>query len=124
MVDHARRDRPRECCGLLVGARDRITVAVPVRNVARGRTRSRVDPAGHIALQRVLRVLEPSMSILGVYHSHPHGPAWPSETDVAEALYPDWIHVIVGLGGRRANVRGFVIASGHARALALRRDGG
>ena len=120
MVEHARLERPRECCGLLVGARDRITVAVPVRNVARGRTRYRVDPAGHIALQRVLRVLEPSLSILGVYHSHPRGPATPSETDVAEALYPDWIHVIIGLQGGRPEARGFLIAAGKVRHVALR----
>ena len=125
MVAHARRERPRECCGLLVGTPGRVRVAVPMRNLARGRTRYRVDPAAHIALQRVLRVIEPAASIVGVYHSHPHGPAVPSETDVAEALYPDWIYVIVGLqGGRRPDARGFVIASGHARALALRRGGG
>ena len=123
MVEHARQERPRECCGFLIGTRGRVTQAVPMRNLARGRTRYRVDPAGHIALQRALRVLEPSMSILGVYHSHPRGPATPSETDVAEALYPDWIHVIVGLGGQRADVRGFVIAAAKVRPVGLRRSG-
>jgi proteasome lid subunit RPN8/RPN11 len=120
MLDHARRERPRECCGLLVGTAGRVTAAVPMRNLARGRTRYRVDPAGHIALQRVLRVIEPKASILGVYHSHPNGPATPSETDIAEALYPDWIHVIVGLRGRRPETRGFAIARGVVQAVALR----
>ena len=120
MVEHARQERPRECCGLLVGGRGRITVAVPLRNLARGRTRYRVDPAAHIALQRVLRVIAPGTSIVGVYHSHPHGPAVPSETDVAEALYPDWIHVIIGLQSGRPKTRGFTIARGHVRTIALR----
>ena len=117
ILQHARQERPRECCGLLVGARGRIAMAVPMRNLARGRTRYQVDPAGHIALQRALRVLEPSMSILGVYHSHPHGPAVPSETDVAEALYPDWIHVIIGLADRRPQLRTFVIKGDMVREL-------
>jgi proteasome lid subunit RPN8/RPN11 len=121
MLEHARRERPRECCGLLVGAGVRVTVAVPMRNLARGRTRYLVDPAGHIALQRVLRVIEPAASIVGVYHSHPRGPATPSKTDVAEALYPDWIHVIIGLGGKRPETRGYVIARGHAQPLSLQR---
>lgn len=121
MLDHARRERPRECCGLLVGAGGRVSVAVPMRNLARGRTRYRVDPAGHFALRRVLRAIAPETSIVGVYHSHPRGPAAPSETDVAEALYPDWIHIIVGLQGRRPETRGFAIIRGRVRPLALRR---
>ena len=120
MVEHARQERPRECCGLLVGARSRITAAVPMPNLARGRTRYRVDPAAHIALQRVLRVIAPRTAIVGVYHSHPHGRAVPSETDIAEALYPDWIHVIIGLQGGRPKTRGFALAGGRVRTIALR----
>ena len=112
MLDHARREQPRECCGLLVGARGGVTLAVPMRNLARGRTRYRVDPAGHVALQRVLRVIEPEWAIIGVYHSHPRGPAAPSETDVAEALYPDWVYVIIGFAGGRPAIRAFTIVRG------------
>lgn len=121
MLAHARRDRPRECCGLLVGTRARVLAAVPMKNVARGRTRYRVDPAEHVAVRRVLRAIAPGISIVGVYHSHPDGRAEPSATDVTKALYPDWIHVIVGLGRRRAETRAFTIVSGHSRPLALRR---
>ena len=121
MAEHARRDRPRECCGLLVGAGGRVTAAVPMRNIARGRTRYRLDPAGHISLQRVLRIIAPKTAIVGVYHSHPRGPAAPSETDVTEALYPDWIYVIIGLRGRRSETRGFSIAGGRVRPLSLQR---
>ena len=121
MVAHARRARPRECCGLLVGAGSRVAFAVPLRNVSRSRTRYRVDPAEHIALRRILREVAPAADIVGVYHSHPAGSATPSETDVAEALYAGWIHVIVGLGGRRAVTRGFTIARGRARPVTLRR---
>lgn len=120
VLDHARRERPRECCGLLVGTRGRITAAVPMRNLARGRTRYRLDPAGNIALQRVLRVIEPRTTIVGVYHSHPRGPAVPSETDIAEALYPDWIHVIVGFAGRRPEVRAFAIAADRVGTVSVR----
>jgi proteasome lid subunit RPN8/RPN11 len=121
MVLHARRARPRECCGLLVGRGARVTFAVPLRNVARGRTRYRVDPRDHIALRRVLRETSRALAIVGVYHSHPRGRAYPSETDVAEALYPEWAHVIVGLGGRRAAVGAFAIARAAVTRLALRR---
>jgi proteasome lid subunit RPN8/RPN11 len=121
MIAHARRARPRECCGLLVGRGARVAEAAPMRNVARGFTRYRVSPAGHFALRRALRDRRPGRAILGVYHSHPRGRARPSETDLAEAHYPDWIHVIVGLGGARPEVRAFTIVGGRARVIPIRR---
>lgn len=121
VVLHARRARPREACGLLVGAGARVAFAVPIRNLARGRTRYRLDPAEHIALRRVLRAVTPAAQILGVYHSHPRGAAQPSDTDVAEALYPDWVHLIVGLAGRTPVVRAFRITRGRVRRVRLLR---
>jgi proteasome lid subunit RPN8/RPN11 len=103
IVAHARRDRPHECCGLLIGRGRRIDFAYPMANIAaRPATRYRVDDAAHLELRRVLRQLTPPLAIVGVYHSHPSGPARPSERDVREAHYPDWMHVIVGFHGRRA----------------------
>jgi proteasome lid subunit RPN8/RPN11 len=31
---------------------------------------------------------------LGIYHSHPHGPAEPSPTDIAEFAYPGVFYLI------------------------------
>ena len=120
MVAHARRERPRECCGLLLGRGRRVTFAVPMRNVASVATRYRIDAAAHVELRRVLRGVIPALSIIGVYHSHPAGDASPSETDVVEAMYPEWTYVIVGLAGRRSRIRGFRIRHGRAREIAIR----
>ena len=35
----------------------------------------------------------------GVFHSHPEGPARMSGTDLARVADPDWVYVVVGLGG-------------------------
>jgi proteasome lid subunit RPN8/RPN11 len=121
VIEHARRARPRESCGVLVGRDAHVAFAIPMKNVARGRTRYQLDPAEHIALRRVLRELTPAIGIVGVYHSHPRGSAWPSRTDVAQALYPGWIHLIVGLSGNRAAARAFAIERGRVRPLVLRR---
>ena len=55
LVAHAERDRPRECCGLLLGrgdpaAGERVEVeeAVPARNLAEDPDRFFVDPVDHI----------------------------------------------------------------------------
>ncbi|ODS53268.1 MAG: hypothetical protein ABS36_15220 [Acidobacteria bacterium SCN 69-37] len=112
MVAHARAAAPIECCGLLVGVGRRVMSLVPMRNVVESPTRFRIDDRAHIALQRALRAT-PALSIVGVYHSHPTGPSRPSPTDIAEAHYRGWLHVIVSLAGR-PRVRGFVIEDGRA----------
>ncbi|HVW04196.1 MAG TPA: M67 family metallopeptidase [Vicinamibacterales bacterium] len=122
LVAHARRERPRECCGLLVGAGSRVAFAVPARNVdASPTTRYRIHPRQHLDLQRVLREAVPPIEIIGVYHSHPRGTAVPSESDVAEAHYDEWIYVIVGLRTRTAQVRAFRIRRGRVRTVPIRR---
>jgi desampylase len=96
IVAHARRDAPAECCGLLVGQGDVVDECVPCRNVhPTPRTRYLLDPADHIATRRRLRGTD--RAVLGCYHSHPRSSPHPSATDLAEALYPDFIWVIVSL---------------------------
>lgn len=119
MVAHAKREAPKECCGLLVGRSHRVAFTLPMANVdPRPRTGFRVDPAEHIAARRVLRKLVPSLDIIGVYHSHPSSPPAPSPRDLAEAHYPDWLFVIVGSAAR--SVRVFRIANGRAAPVRVR----
>jgi proteasome lid subunit RPN8/RPN11 len=93
LAAHARHAAPRECCGLLVGTHQRIVECVATANLDPHPSRYQVDPAAHIALNRRLRGT--GRTVVGVYHSHPRGGAEPSPTDVAEALYPAFVHVIV-----------------------------
>jgi proteasome lid subunit RPN8/RPN11 len=122
LVGHARRERPRECCGFLLGRGRRVICALPMRNIEPGVTRYRIDDAAHMELRRVLRGCVPAFSIVGVYHSHPKGRAAPSPTDLTEAMYQEWTYVIVGLGARRPEVRGFRIAGGRAREVTIRAE--
>ena len=109
IVAHARKDSPRECCGFLVGRGTRVMFALPMVNVdSKPNTGFQIDPAEHVAVRRVLRQMTPAVEILGVYHSHPRGPATPSPRDIAESHYPEWLFVIVGAKGR--SVRGYRIA--------------
>ncbi|HUF48140.1 MAG TPA: M67 family metallopeptidase [Vicinamibacterales bacterium] len=120
--DHARRDAPRECCGLLLGTPDHVTSCLAMSNVARGTGRFRVDPRAHLDLQRLVRRLSPALAIVGVYHSHPKGPAVPSATDVAEAHYSGWIHLIAGPVSSRIPLRAFRIDRGVVEPLTVQRD--
>ena len=119
IVRHAREDRPRECCGLLLGTVRRIQFAVPMVNTEPGTVRYRIDDRAHIDLRRVLRSLQPPLTICGVYHSHPTGAAFPSPSDIAEAGYPEWVYLIVGFD-RAAVVRAYRISKGLVRELQIR----
>jgi len=119
IVAHARRDRPLECCGLLLGRGTSIVFAVPTPNVVASPVRYRVDPMTHIDVQRVLRLLAPPLDIVGVYHSHPAGEPLPSPTDIAEASYPEWAHIIIGFRSGRPLVNAFTIQRGRVRALRI-----
>jgi len=120
MVDHARHDLPLECCGLLLGHGTRIVAAVPMRNMLASATRFRIDDQAHISLRRALRGALPPVELIGAYHSHPAGPARPSPSDLVEAHYAEWLHIIVGLTGGRARVRGFALAGDRSRMWPVR----
>jgi proteasome lid subunit RPN8/RPN11 len=108
MIEHARLERPRECCGLLIGRGDEIVEAVAVPNLAAEPGRFLVDPESHVRTHRDVRAR--GLSVVGFYHSHPSSPASPSARDVAEATDVDALHVIVSLEGDAPVVRAFTIA--------------
>ncbi|HEY1631517.1 MAG TPA: M67 family metallopeptidase [Rhizomicrobium sp.] len=100
----ARAAFPRECCGLIEGVREgneyRVRALHPTRNLAADADRFEVDPAAHLTLQRRLRGT--GRAVLGCYHSHPNGAAWPSVWDGGHD--GDFVWLIAGLdaGGIRA----------------------
>lgn len=103
--EHAERDYPHECCGLLVGERRadgwEARGARPARNLNSERARDRylLDPADFIRADREARAL--GLDIVGIYHSHPDHPALASETD-RENAWPAFAYLIVGVRGGKA----------------------
>jgi proteasome lid subunit RPN8/RPN11 len=49
---------------------------------------------------------------MGVFHSHTHTDAYPSPTDVAQALDPGWHYVLVSLRDTYPVVRSYLIVDG------------
>jgi [CysO sulfur-carrier protein]-S-L-cysteine hydrolase len=115
LAAHAREEAPNECCGLLVGTGDLdnlITDVVRCRNVEASPVRYQLDPAQHIAANRALRGT--GRRVVGAYHSHPRSPADPSETDVRQAYYPEFVWLIVSLARAESpEVRAYRLANGN-----------
>jgi [CysO sulfur-carrier protein]-S-L-cysteine hydrolase len=119
IVAHARREAPRECCGVLVGTAGRAESAVALTNVAPGNTLYEIDPRELFDLE--FRLLpDRGQEIVAVYHSHPASEAWPSATDLALASWPDACYLICSLMDPAAPVvRAFAITDGAARERSI-----
>lgn len=111
-IAHGRFAYPEEACGLLaVDDGGAVRMAYCLTNVDRSQYRFTVDPSEHY---RAMRHAERhGWEIGGVFHSHPFSPAYPSATDVAGALDPTWLYVVVGLAEPHdPEVRAFSIVDG------------
>jgi [CysO sulfur-carrier protein]-S-L-cysteine hydrolase len=109
MVDHGLREFPNECCGL-VASRDGVPVRVyAMRNLDASPASYRLDPKEQL---HVFDEMEAEgLELWGIYHSHTHSEAFPSETDTRLAFYPDSLYLLLSLTDREDPVlRAFRIA--------------
>jgi proteasome lid subunit RPN8/RPN11 len=110
ILNHAEREAPRECCGLVGGNPADTQTIYPLRNAA-------VDPLvtyeaapeDLFAAQRAMR--DRGEQLVAIYHSHPRSKdPEPSATDVRLAYYPSAVYFIVGLGDKEPCLRAFRIS--------------
>ena len=121
MEAHARRESPRECCGLLIGSTSTIIEAVACRNVAADPVRRYViAPEDYLAQIRRCREAGSGLHVVGAYHSHPHGAPEPSPTDLAEA-FGQFVYLIAGPtdGWSPGSMAAFTLVEGNLRPLVL-----
>lgn len=114
MLAHVRAAHPNEGCGLLSGHAGQVMRFYPTANAhPQPRTRYSIDPP---ELLRALRAIDAAgEELLAIFHSHPASPAYPSQTDVAQAYYPDTLYLIVSLVKPEQPVlRGFWLRDGVA----------
>jgi proteasome lid subunit RPN8/RPN11 len=108
IIAHVRFCLPEEACGLLaVDATGRLRMAYATTNVERSRVRFTVAPREHFGAIR--NAEGRGWSIGGSFHSHPESAAFPSATDIASALDPSWLYLVVGMAGGYPELRGFRI---------------
>ncbi len=110
LVEHAREELPNECCGM-VGGRDGVASSVyRAVNAEASPLRYGIDAAEQFRLMR--RIEEGGEELSGIYHSHTKSAAYPSQTDVNLAGWPEAVYLIVSLADDEPSVRGFWIRDG------------
>ncbi len=107
IIAQAHNEQPRECCGLLGGRDSQATGRYPLQNKS-PEPETRYFAAPEDLFDAMKRMRSVSEELIGIYHSHPNGDAYPSKTDIELAFYPRAIYLIIALEPQ-AEVRAFRI---------------
>ena len=108
---HARDEAPNECCGMIGGADGRARTLYRATNAEASPLRYSIDAKEQFDLMRGID--DAGEELVGIYHSHTRSPAYPSQTDVNLAGWPDAVYVIASLEDHEdPDLRGFWIRDG------------
>lgn len=129
ITNHAEDSYPQECCGLLLGTVEGETKTVvevwPTENAWQDEVEEywpedndlteerRYAIAPEFMLKAMKEGRERSLSVIGIYHSHPNSPARPSEFDRLYA-WPEYSYIIVSVvGGKATEVLSWSLGDGY-----------
>ena len=113
---------PNEACGLLIGTitddfhpTGDVSTIYPCTNADASARTYTVAPDDMLRASNEARSL--GEELVGVWHSHTHTDAYPSETDVRKAAEPYWVYVIVSLKHADPVLRAYRIRDGHTEEV-------
>ena len=111
MVRHAREEDPVECCGVLAGENGTFQKLYRMTNVENSPYRFSWDSRELIRVW--IEMEDNGWEHRAVYHSHTRSEAYPSDTDVRLAAWPEAYYVILSLQDKdNPSVRAFRIVDG------------
>lgn len=105
MIESVQRVYPEEGCGILAGKDTTVEYVLPVENELHLPTRFLMKAEDQLKV--FLELDRKNIDMIGIYHSHPHGPDHPSETDVNENYYPESAYLICSKNDEGWFVRAF-----------------
>lgn len=126
IIDHCLAGYPNEVCGILGGTEGRVEKVYCMTNARPGPVSYEMDPEEQFRVMKDIR--EAGLSMVGMFHSHPGGYAYPSSVDVEKAYwpgtllpnYPSAVYVIVSLLDRAKPVaRGYLIEESKVSEIPL-----
>ena len=117
LLAHAREDAPNECCGLIGGLDGVARTVYRARNAEASPLRYNLDPQDQFRIMTEMD--ERGEELSAIYHSHTASPAYPSQTDINLAAYPEVLYLIVSLAEGEQDLRGFEIKDGEVTEVEL-----
>jgi proteasome lid subunit RPN8/RPN11 len=119
ICSHVEACLPEEACGLLAGTGSRVLQVIPVENSIHSEIRYRMDPVEQLRAFQFIE--EQGLELIAIFHSHPQGPDRISQTDIAEAYYPETATIIFYPQGREWQARAYKINQSQASEIPLYR---
>jgi proteasome lid subunit RPN8/RPN11 len=111
IVEQALREFPNESCGVIAGESDVPVKAYAMKNANASSDTYRFDAQEQFEVFDELD--DRGWDIWAIYHSHTHSEAYPSETDIKLAFYPDSRYLLLSVADREQPVlRSFFIRDG------------
>jgi proteasome lid subunit RPN8/RPN11 len=117
LLAHAREDAPNECCGLIGGNNGVARTVYRARNAEASPLRYNLDPQDQFRIMTEMD--ERGEELSAIYHSHTASPAYPSQTDINLAAYPEALYLIVSLADGEKDLRGYRIEDGEVTEVDL-----
>ena len=117
MIAEVVRHLPEESCGLLAGCSGRVELVIPVENQLHSRTGFRMEPSQQVKAFQEIEIR--GLNLVGIYHSHPTGPAGPSQTDLDEFAYPGTVYLIWSPDGVGWQGRAFLLDAKITQQISL-----
>jgi len=114
MINHAGRELPLECCGLLAGREGVVTRVYPLENQEKSPVSYLAAPEQEFHALTEIEGL--GLDLLAVYHSHPETESYPSQLDIEKAYFTEALYFIISLKDPVPRARAFRISRGGAVA--------
>tara|TARA_Y100001970_G_scaffold293995_1_gene445493 strand:+ start:19016 stop:19528 length:513 start_codon:yes stop_codon:yes gene_type:complete len=113
LIEHSLIEDPKECCGYLMGKENEVESIFNCKNIHESPVkRYSVDPLDQISAEKYAD--ENKLDVIAIYHSHTLSQAYPSPTDVSNAVESGWtqpIYVLISLVEKtRPIIRAFNIS--------------
>jgi proteasome lid subunit RPN8/RPN11 len=86
ILEHCDREYPNEACGILGGHKAAVEAVFPTVNARPSPHYYEMDPEEQFRVMKDIRLA--GLEMVGIYHSHTGGPAYPSSVDVERAYWP------------------------------------
>lgn len=97
IVAQARNEAPLECCGIVGGQDDEALKVYAARNADQSRVHYTIEPKDMLDVTRNIEDVN-EWEIAAFFHSHPASDAYPSPTDIREAVqsgYSEYTRFII-----------------------------
>ena len=112
IIAHAKEGFPYEVCGLLSGNNGMVSKIFRMINVDESSVSYMMDPSEQFKALKDMRI--EGLELMAIYHSHPTSPAYPSQTDIRLAFYPEASYIIISLQKVSApDIKGYRIVDGN-----------